>query len=63
MNFYLSGIQMSVIQMVVQHSDHHSNAILVFKWWSEYRTKFIPVFKWHLNTRPDHLVIRQLLTI
>ena len=65
MNFHLSGIQMSSIQMVVQYSDHHLDTGLVFKWWSEYWTKFSPVFKWHSNNRPfgdltafDHLNTR-----
>ena len=49
MNYHLSGIQMSGIQMVVGYSDHHSNTGPVLKWWSEYNTKFSPVFKWHLN--------------
>ena len=34
MNFHLSVIQMSDIQMVVWYSDHHSNTGLVFKWHS-----------------------------
>ena len=48
-NFHLSGIQMSGIQMVVRYSDHHANTGPVFKWWSEYWTKFSRVFKWHSN--------------
>ena len=56
MKFYLSGIHVSGIhvsgiQMVVGYSDHHSIPVPVFKWWSEYRTKFSPVFKWHLTNR------------
>ena len=60
MNFYLSGIK-----MVVRYLDHHSNTGLVFKRWYEYRTKFIPLFRWHLNAGPfsdqttfDHLNTR-----
>ena len=45
MNLCLSGIQMSGILMVIRYSDHHSNTVPVFKWWSEYPTKFSPVFK------------------
>ena len=58
-------IQMSSIQMVVWYSDHHLNTALVFKWCSEYRTKFSPVFIWHSNNGPfryrtafDHLNTR-----
>ena len=65
MNFYLSGIQMSGIQMVVQYSDPHLNTDPVFKWWSEYQTKLSTGFKWHSNNGPfgdrtnfDHLNTR-----
>ena len=51
-NFHLFSIQMSGIQMVVRYSNHHLNTGPVFKWWSEYQTKFSPVFKWHSNNRP-----------
>ena len=51
-NIYLSGIQMFGIQMVVRYSDHHSNTGPVFKWCSEYRTKFSPVFKWNSSNWP-----------
>ena len=40
-----------------KNSDHHLfNNGPVFKWWSEYQTKFSPVFKWHSNNGPfdDH---------
>ena len=33
--------------MVVWYSDHHLNTGLVFKWQSEYPTKFSLGFKWH----------------
>ena len=33
-NFYLSGIQMFGIQMVVWYSDHHLNTSWVFTGWS-----------------------------
>ena len=46
-NFLLSGIQ-----MVVWYSDHHSDTGPVFKWRSEYLTKFSLVFKWHTNNGP-----------
>ena len=39
-NFYLSGIQMYGIQMVVWILGHHLDTDSVFKWGSEYRTKF-----------------------
>ena len=55
-NFYWFGIQMSGIQMVVRNSDPHSNTGLVFKWWSEYQTKFRLVCKWHSDTG-QHLTI------
>ena len=42
-NFYLSCIQMSGIQMAFRYSDHHLNTSLVFKRWSEYRTKFTTI--------------------
>ena len=63
-NFHLSGIQMSGIQVVVQYSDHHSNTGPVFKWRSEYRTKSSPVFKWHSNNGPfgDHTTFNHLNT-
>ena len=51
MNFYLSITQMSSIQMVVRYLDHHLDTRLVFKWWSEYQTKYNLVFKSHFNTR------------
>ena len=60
-NLSLVRIQMSGIQMVVWYSDHHLNTGLVFKWQSEYWTKFSPVFKWHSNK--GHLAIGQLSTI
>ena len=44
-NFYLSSIQ-----MVVWYLDHLDTGP-VFKRWSEYQTKYNPVFKWHSNTR------------
>ena len=53
---------MSGIWMAVQYSAHQSNTGPVFIWWSEYLTKFGPVFKWcplgdrttfyHLKYRP-----------
>ena len=63
MNFYLFGIQMSGILMVVGYSDHYLNTGPLYKWWSE----FSWVFKWHLNTGPfsyraifDHLNTRMV---
>ena len=50
-DFYLSGIQMSCVQKVVQHSDHHLNTGPLFKRWSENQIKFSPVFERHSNTR------------
>ena len=41
---------MTIIQIVAWYSDHHLNAGPVFKWCSEYWTKFCQVFKWHSNT-------------
>ena len=48
----MSGIQMSSIHIVVWYSDHHLNNGPVFKWRSEYLTKFSSVFKWHSNNGP-----------
>ena len=51
-NFYLYGLQVLGIQMVVWYSYYHLNYSWVFKWWSEYWTKFSLVFKWHSKTGP-----------
>ena len=40
-NIWITNFHLSGIQMVGQYLDHHSNTGPVFKWWSEYRTKYI----------------------
>ena len=39
-NIWITNFHLSGIQMVVRYSDHHLNTGPVFKWWSEYQTKF-----------------------
>ena len=37
---------------IMETSEKPTFTCPVFKWWSEYRTKFSPEFKWHLNYGP-----------
>ena len=39
-NFYLFGIPMFGIQIIVWYSDHQLNSRPEFKWWSEYLTNY-----------------------